>query len=476
MSTSKLTKIVATVSDRRCEPEFIAALYGAGVNVVRMNSAHLAPEGFERIVRNVRAVSPKIALMIDTKGPEVRTTVTATGAPISFVNGQKVTFAGAPKATTTAERIALSYADIARAVRPGMHLLIDDGALDFVVDAVNPDGRILATCTNDGDLGSRKSVNIPGAAIDLPALSERDRAFIRQAAELQVDFVAHSFVRSVDDVEVVRRAIAEAGGTQKVIAKIENQQGVDNLSSILDRAYGIMVARGDLGIEVPAERIPTLQRHMIRECINRHRPVIVATQMLHSMITAPRPTRAEVSDVALAVSELADAVMLSGETANGRYPVEAVTTMASIARETERSLSGADIPPVPELHDAEVTSFLARQAVVASRKLGVKAILTDTYTGRTARYVSSFRGSIPIYAICYRPATMRLLALSRGVETVPVDCDPAAGECLRSSLDALVAAGAIASGARVAYLGGRRGQPGPVTYLEIDAINSITRM
>jgi pyruvate kinase len=470
----KFTKIVATVSDRRCSREFIASLYNEGMNVVRMNSAHLTPDGLKEIVRNARSVSETIALMLDTKGPEIRTTVNADDTSIVFKPGQKVIFSGNTAEPTTPLCINLNYANIAKDVKAGYHLLIDDGALDFLVESVEGE-TIHAVAQNEGTLGSRKTVNIPGADILLPAVTERDKQYIKLAVELGIDFIAHSFVRNADDIRAVKKEIAECGGHIEIIAKIENQQGIDNFNEILDEAYGIMIARGDLGIEVAAERIPSLQMQMIKGCINRHKPVIVATQMLHSMINSPRPTRAEVTDVASAVAERADAVMLSGETANGKYPVEAVRTMAAIAREAERWID-EDPVPVPELTDDEVRSFLARQAVVSRRRLHTKAIITDTYTGRTARYIASFRGRIPTIAICYRQEAVRLLALSYGVEATTVTCDLSTRECLRSSLKNIVTEGHLNTGDRVAYLGGRPGEGNPTTCLQIDSLENITRL
>ena len=314
----KSTKIITTISDRRCDVEFIRSLFEAGMNVVRMNSAHLGAEGMTKIVENCRAVSPRIGIIIDTKGPEIRTTTNAEpNDKIAFTEGMEVEFCGNPSEPTTSGRICLNYPDIAKDVRTGMHFLIDDGELDFLIlDIIPSTGLIRARCLNDGSLGSRKSVNIPGSDIRLPALTDRDKATLATAASLGVDFVAHSFVRTADDVRTVQNELDRLGSDMKIISKIENQQGVDNFESILEASYGIMIARGDLGIEVAAERIPVIQHEMIAKCIATHHPVIVATQMLHSMITSPRPTRAEVSDIANAVYQRADCLMLSGETAN----------------------------------------------------------------------------------------------------------------------------------------------------------------
>ncbi|MDE5585135.1 MAG: pyruvate kinase, partial [Muribaculaceae bacterium] len=405
----KFTKIVATVSDKRCDVDFIKQLADAGVNVVRMNSAHLELEGFQKIVANARAADPRLAIMMDTKGPEIRTTVTETGEPVEFHVGDQVTFIGNPDGKTSKSVICLNYADIANVVRPGNRVLIDDGELEFTIKEIEGD-RILAVADNDGSLGSRKSVNLPGVCIDLPAVTERDRRNIGYAIDLGVDFIAHSFVRSAADVEEVQSILNERNSPIKIISKIENQEGIDNFDGILEASYGIMVARGDLGIEVPAEKIPGIQAMMIQKCITGHKPVIVATQMLHSMIEHPRPTRAEISDVANAVYQRADAIMLSGETAYGKYPVEAVKTMTSVAIEVEASLRHKfDIPP---LTDDDITSFLARQAVLSETRVDTKAIFTDAFGGVAARFIASFRGNNPTFAICHNMEVYRWLALS----------------------------------------------------------------
>ncbi|MDE5828014.1 MAG: pyruvate kinase, partial [Duncaniella sp.] len=284
----KYTKIVATVSDKRCDTDFLRQLSEAGMNVVRMNSAHLEFEGFKRIVDNTRQADESLAIMMDTKGPEIRTTATVTGLPVTFKTGDIVEFIGDPEGKTSPQTIYLNYARIAEDVQPGNRFLIDDGELGFVITSIEG-SRILARAENDGELGSRKSVNLPGVSIALPAVTERDRRNIGYAVQLGVDFIAHSFVRSAADVHEVQQILGSLGSKIKVISKIENQEGVDNFDEILAASYGIMIARGDLGIEVAAERIPGIQLMMINKCIAAHKPVIVATQMLHSMIDHPRP-------------------------------------------------------------------------------------------------------------------------------------------------------------------------------------------
>ena len=450
----KFTKIVATVSDKRCDVDFIKRLAEAGVNVVRMNSAHLELEGFRKIVANTRAADPRLAIMMDTKGPEVRTTVTETGEPVVFHAGQEVTFYGDPDGKTSQSVICLNYADIADVVKPGDRVLIDDGELEFSIMAI--DGKaIKAVADNAGKLGSRKSVNLPGVSIDLPAVTERDKRNIGYAVDLGVDFIAHSFVRSAADVMEVQSILDSRQSPIKIISKIENQEGIDNFDSILDACYGIMVARGDLGIEVPAEKIPGIQEMMIRKCIKAHKPVIVATQMIHSMIEHPRPTRAEISDVANAVYQRADAIMLSGETAYGKYPVEAVETMTKVAIEVEAAQrQNVDIPP---LTDEDITSFLARQAVISETRVDTRAIFTDAFGGVASRFIASFRGNNPTFAICHNMEVYRWLALSYGV--IPYYFEHTGTEDPHHSVEAIkqiVAEDHIGLDDRIAYLTGTK--------------------
>lgn len=469
----KFTKIVATISDKRCEKEFIQSLFDNGLNVVRMNSAHLNREGFEKIIGNVRAVSDRIGLLMDTKGPEVRTTSNEGDADIEIMEGDKVKVVGNPDGLTSHDIICLSYAGIADDVRPGAHLLIDDGELDFVIDSIDG-GTILCTATNSGSLGSRKSVNIPGVSICLPSLTQRDIVNIHTAIDLDIDFIAHSFVRSKQDVLDIQAILDSRSSHIKIIAKIENQEGIDNFDEILEVAYGVMIARGDLGIEVPAEKIPSIQNDLISRCIAAHKPVIVATQMLHSMITSPRPTRAEVSDIANAVYQRTDALMLSGETAYGKYPVEAISTMARVAIEAENMLH--KMPHNDEQHpkmENDVTSFLAHQAVDSAEVLGTRAIITDSYTGRTARYIASFRGKNPTLALCYYSHVIRQLALSYGVFPVFLQRSATSREYLYTGLKQLINLGLLENDYLIAYIGGAYGEGRGTSFLEINRVGDI---
>jgi len=411
MMNRKRTKIVATISDKRCEPEFIRALFEAGMDVVRINSAHLDIEGAVRIIRNTRQVSDRIAIMIDTKGPEIRTTLC--DAPIYLKKGEIVKITGEPAKKTERGNIFVTYPDFALEIPEGSSVLIDDGEIELKVTGKKGNSLECAVI-NDGVLGSRKSVNVPSVKINLPSVTPKDRLFIEMAIKEDIEFIAHSFVRSRQDILDVK-AILEKGGSEiKIIAKIENQEGVDNIDEILDEAYGIMVARGDLAIEIPYEKVPGIQRMIIDKCIIKRKPVIVATQMLQTMINNPRPTRAEVNDIASAIYSHTDAMMLSGETASGKYPVEAVRTMTKVAMEVENDTENyLDIPS--STHAGEISGHLARIAVETSAKVGAKGIIADTVEGRTIRDMAAFRGKSLILAQCYRKRTMRELALLYGV-------------------------------------------------------------
>lgn len=471
----KKTKIVASISDLRCEEDFIRDLFNAGMNVVRMNTAHASREGFEKLIANVRKVSNRIAILMDTKGPEVRTTDLAGGEPIAFTTGDWVKVTGNPGKETNRECISVSYTNFVHDLNVGETILIDDGDLELSVIAKDEAANEL-TCEvkNEATLGNHKSVNVPGVRINLPSLTEKDRNNILYAIEKDIDFIAHSFVRNKQDVLDIRKILHEHNSRIKIIAKIENQEGVDNIDEIIEVADGIMVARGDLGIEVPQERIPGIQRVLIRKCVMARKPVIVATQMLHTMIKNPRPTRAEVTDIANAIYYRTDALMLSGETAYGKYPVEAVKTMAKIAAQAEiDKLSENDIP-IPLEDNCDVTEFLAKQAVKATEKMNIGAIITDSFSGYTARNLAAFRGKNPVLAICYNEKTMRHLALSYGVEAIYMPEQPNGQAYYFAALHKLLQDGVIRENEMVAYLsGGKQGTH--TSYLEINQVGDVLK-
>lgn len=465
----KRTKIVATISDRNCEPQFLARLYDAGMDVVRINSAHLDAEGVRKIVSNVRSVSDRIAILLDTKGPEIRTTVC--DEPIPFMKGEKVKVAGNADAKTTHGVINVNYCDIARYVPEGAFILIDDGELEIKI--TGREGKVLTgRIENDGTLGSRKTVNIPQVRINLPSVSERDLTFIDLAVELDIQFIAHSFVRSKEDVLAVQRLLDKRSSDIKIIAKIENQQGVDNLEEIMDHSYGIMVARGDLAIEVPYERIPGIQRNIIARCIEKRKPVIVATQMLHSMITNPRPTRAEVSDVANAVYSQTDALMLSGETAMGRFPVEAVKTMARIAAEVEMEKEQYVEMPAGSL-SGPVSAYLAKVAVKTSIRVKAMVILADTVNGTSIRNMAAFRGINPVIAHCYSHGTMRELALSYGVIPVFVEKKMSADEFINTAIRELLSRNTLKKNDIVVVLAGNFSRGTGFSFIEVGTVDYL---
>lgn len=466
---NKKTKIVATISDRRCDVELLQKLYDAGMNVVRLNTAHQDPEGMKRVIENVRTVSNNIGILVDTKGPEVRTT--ACEQPIHFKKGQTVHVIGEPTTLTTPEVIAVSYPNFVDDLRVGSHILIDDGALGLIVYG-KEDDRLVCTVENDAVLGARKSVNVPGVRINLPSLTKKDRANIVFAVENDLDFIAHSFVRSKEDVLDVRQILQEHNSNIRIIAKIENQEGVDNIDEIIEAADGVMVARGDLGIEVPEQFIPGIQRRLIEKCIRAHKPVIVATQMLQSMISSPRPTRTEVTDIANAVYSHTDALMLSGETAYGDYPVKAVEVMANIAWQAERDITEAGKIDIPLPENPTITEFIAKEAVQATQMMNLRAIIMDSFSGRTARYVSSYRGQNTILAICYQPQTVRHLALSYGVQAIHMPNKSTGHEFLQAALNYLLGKRLLTLDDRICYLGSHRKEQS-TSFMELDEVRDL---
>ena len=465
----KQTKIVASISDRRCDVDFIRQLFNAGVNVIRMNTAHASEEGIKNIIRNVREVSRHIGILIDTKGPEIRTT--GCEGHIEYKAGDVVKLFGRPEIDSTHDIVNLSYENSAADVQEGDHVLFDDGALDMVVIGINGPA-VIAQVTNDGVLGSHKSVNVPGRHIDLPALTNKDRKNIMLAIEQDIDFIAHSFVRSAADVRAVQAILDAYNSDIKIISKIENQEGVDNIDEIIDASYGIMIARGDLGIEVPIERIPGIQRQLIRKCQEKKKPVIVATQMLHTMINNPRPTRAEVTDIANAIYSSADALMLSGETASGKYPIEAVRTMAAIAEQAEQDRANNHID-IPLSANCDIREFMAHSAIEATEKLGVKGIITDSATGTTARSLAAFRGPHPVLAICYKDKLQRLLNLSYGVIPVYQKDHISSEQLFLAAVRMLRQKGYVELNDKIAYLSGNISVGGATKFLEINTVKEV---
>ena len=311
--------------------------------------------------------------------------------------------------------------------------------------------------------------------IDLPALTDKDRHNIMLAIEEDIDFVAHSFVRSAADVRAVQAILDAYHSDIKIISKIENQEGVDNIDEIIDASYGIMIARGDLGIEIPIQRIPGIQRQIIRKCVQKRKPVIVATQMLHTMINNPRPTRAEVTDIANAIYYRTDALMLSGETASGKYPVEAVQTMATIAEQAECDKLRENDIEVPLSPNCDIREFMAHSAIEATERLGVKGIIIDSISGRTARDLAAFRGPNPVLAVCYNEKLQRLLNLSYGVIPVFQKDHISKQRLFQAAVRMLRQKGYLQADDKIAYLSGNISDGGGTKLLEINTVSEVSK-
>ena len=413
------TKIICTLGPAVDSEELIVALIKGGMNGARFNFSHGShPEHLERLNR-LKAVRDRmgspIATILDTKGPEIRIK-SFEAKTVDLTAGETFTLT-VEDVPGTASRVSVTYPRLHEEVSPGQEILIDDGLVAIRVQEIRG-SDIVCQVENGGTLSANKSINIPGAHIQLPALTEKDVADIRFGVENDFDFIAASFVRRAADVEAVREVLHQCGGDNvKIIAKIENQEGIDNLDGILEAADGVMVARGDLGVEIPAAKVPALQKQMIRKGLQAGKPVITATQMLDSMMRNPRPTRAEVSDVANAVYDGTSCVMLSGETAGGKYPVEALAAMLEIVTEAEASIDywkrfqkQLVVTTSNNINDA-----ITHTCCLTARDLNATAILAASSSGRTARMICRFRPACPVAALTMQEKTRRQLAICWGV-------------------------------------------------------------
>ena len=462
------TKIVATISDQKCDVDFIESLYKAGMNVARINTAHISKESGEILIKNIRAVSKSIAIMIDTKGPEIRTCKNQMELQVN--KGQEILFSF-HKIKTEIANVCVNYKKFVDDLKEEDIILIDDGDIKVTVQKKFPD-YLHCRVENDGLIKNNKSVNVPGIKIKLPSISEKDKEFIAFAAENELDFIAHSFVRNRKDVQDVQKLLDKHNSPIKIIAKIENLEGVKNIDEILGEAYGIMVARGDLGIELPGEQIPTVQRNLIRKAILQKKPVIIATQMLHSMIEHPRPTRAEVSDVAGAIYSRTDAIMLSGETAYGKYPVEAIETMVRIAKEVEPDRDkryDVILPPIKN----EIPAYLAHSAIRAAKELENCSIVTSTTTGKTARYLAAYRSNIPVYAKCHSHRVVRELALSFGIRPSFLEMKKNKMQIQKAAIQSLLNDNTIKLNDLLIYVGGRFGEDCGASFIEVSTADKL---
>jgi pyruvate kinase len=415
------TKIVCTIGPSSESPEMLRKLIHAGMNVARLNFSHgdFAEHGAR--IANIRKVSEElgktVAILLDTKGPEIRTGKLKE-EPIELIQDEKIVLT-TEEILGDASRISITYPGLPKDVQIGSTILIDDGLIGLTVTNVT-DTEIECRIVNGGTLKSKKGVNVPGVRISLPGITEKDAADILFGIEQGVDFIAASFVRKASDVLEIRELLEKHNATHiQIISKIENQEGVDNLDEILEVSDGLMVARGDLGVEIPAEEVPLVQKRMIEKCNRVGKPVITATQMLDSMQRNPRPTRAEASDVANAIFDGTDAIMLSGETAAGKYPVESVQTMSRIAERAESALDYRELLTRQSMaQQASVTEVISQAVANSALDLDAKAIITSTESGYTARMVSKYRPKSPIIAVTPNPHVMRKMCLVWGVTPI----------------------------------------------------------
>ncbi len=421
----KKTKIVCTIGPASEEKEVFSQLVKSGLNIARLNFSHgNHEEHLERInmIKEVRSeLRIPVAILLDTKGPEIRTGNFTEGV-VDLVEGQEFTL-------TTEEiegdksRCHITYKDLPSDVTKGDKILIDDGLIELEVLNVSENKNIKCIVKNGGTIKNKKGVNVPGVKINLPAITEKDISDIEFGIKNGIDFIAASFIRKAEDVYEIRRILEKNNADYiQIISKIENQEGVENIDEIIEVSDSIMVARGDLGVEIPTEEVPLAQKMMIKKCNKVGKPVITATQMLDSMIRNPRPTRAEVTDVANAIYDGTDAIMLSGETAAGKYPIEAVKTMANIAKTTEESLDfRAMLRKNSEIREASVTYAISHATCRTAYELGASAIVSATSSGFTARMVSKFRPKAPIIAATTSERILRRMLLSWGVYPVMIN-------------------------------------------------------
>jgi pyruvate kinase len=438
------TKMVCTVGPAVDSDEHIRALIRAGMSVARVNFSHgdhaTHAASIERVRRIAQAENTIVAILGDLQGPKLRVGKIASG-PVMTAPDQSITLT-LREVEGDAHEVTLPHPELVHGVQPGQRLLIDDGALEFVVTAVT-DTDLVCRVITGGPLSSNKGVSAPGANLSLSAITAKDRTDARFAVEQQLDFIALSFVRSRDDVCELRTLLNELGADIPIVTKIEKSEALDHIDGILACTNAIMIARGDLGVETPAESVPVVQKRLIRQCNARGIPVITATQMLQSMMTAPRPTRAEASDVANAIYDGTDAVMLSGETASGQYPIEAAQTMARIAAITEKDFPYENWLTNNVTAQLDSVAAIGRATVEIAEEIGARAIVTSTHTGNTAQLIAQFRPRTPIIATTPSEIIQRRLALMWGVQPMLAPEHQTTDEMLRTAA-ALVVKNGIA--------------------------------
>ena len=441
----KMTKIVATIGPASTDLEIMRNLFHAGMNVARLNMSHGEHADHSKRLAMLRGLSKElerpVAILADLQGPKIRTGRLTGGTPVEWKAGQKTIITVADCPDGTAARVGTTYSGLAKDVVPGNVLLVDDGKMRLQVDDVDGD-EIHCTVMVGGLLKNNKGINLPGVKVSAPSLSDKDKADLAWAMANDVDYIALSFVRTARDVRNVKNRIAESGRTIPIISKIEKPEAVENIDEILAESDGIMVARGDLGIEISTQRLPVVQKELIRRANRAGKLVITATQMLESMIENPIPTRAESSDVANAIFDGTDAVMLSGETASGKYPVEAVAEMMRIAIEAEKS------DYMPKLELSTSSSFNAYALAISSAadllcsELKANGVMVFSHTTEKALLLSKRRGDVPVVAMCYDETTWRRLSMFWGIVPLVVpfredlndQLEAGTEECIRNGI------------------------------------------
>ncbi len=452
----KKTKIVCTMGPVCEYDDVVRDLVLNGMNVARFNFSHGGHEEqlgrFERLVRIREELNTPVAALMDTKGPEIRLGVFENGRE-ELKDGAKFVLT-ADEVVGTIDRATITYKNLKNDVKKGSTVLINDGLIELVVDEVSGND-IICTVVHGGVVSNKKGINVPGVELSMPYLSEVDTSDIVFAAETGFDFVAASFVRTAEDVKAIRELLDSKNSKMKIIAKIENRQGVENLDEILEAADGIMVARGDMGVEIPFEEVPHIQKMMIAKANAMSKFVITATQMLESMINNPRPTRAEVADVANAVYDGTTAVMLSGETAAGKYPVQTVNTMAKIVKRAENDMNYAERLALRGLKSTDdLATAIAYAACTTATEINAAAIISVTITGSTCEKLSALRPAVPVIGCSMHEATCRKMALMWGVESVYLEEKATEEELFSEAVRVSKEAGYVKSGERVVIVAG----------------------
>ncbi|MBK5245966.1 MAG: pyruvate kinase [Peptostreptococcaceae bacterium] len=440
MGSFKRTKIVATIGPACEDKETLKEMIDSGMNVARLNFSHGSHEEQKVKIETIKEVRKQlglnIAILLDTKGPEIRTGKFY--KPEILINEGQIYNLTTREMVGNEEMCSVTYKDITHDLSVGDRVLIDDGLIELETLEIIGDG-VKCIVKNTGILKDNRGVNLPGVKLNLPSITEKDYGDIIFGIENEVDFIAASFVRKASDVEEIRTILKHNGGSYiRIIAKIENGEGIENIDEIIEASDGIMVARGDLGVEIPQEQVPLVQKKIIKKCNAVGKPVITATQMLDSMIRNPRPTRAEVADVANAIFDGTDAIMLSGETAVGKYPVEAVKSMSKIAITVEENIDFEEVMRRNiSLRDESITNAIGHATVASSYGLKARAILAPTASGGTPMIISKFRPKAPIFATTSNEEVARRLALSWGVECLVIESADTERELFIKAIEAL---------------------------------------